>query len=61
MDSPTPNLTEDEKVLHRHAVTLKKMLEDYHACACESRDEGAWGDRFKDLMVYLYSYEHSHR
>lgn len=56
MDSPTPTLTKDEKILHRHAVMLKKMLEDYHACAHESRDEEAWQDRFIELLVYLNLY-----
>lgn len=55
MASPTATLTNDEKILHRHAVTLKNMLEDYHAC--EPRDEEAWRTRFKRLMVYLGLYD----
>ena len=51
MASSTPTLTKDEKILHRHAVTLKTMLEDYHAC--EPRDEVAWRGQFKRLAVYL--------
>jgi hypothetical protein len=57
MSPPEITLTEDEQTLHHRAATLKKMLEAYHAC--ESKDEEAWRDQFKDILVYLHLHDHS--
>jgi hypothetical protein len=50
MDPCQPALTKEEETLHGHAVMLKKKLEAYHAC--ESRDEMAWQNQFRALLVF---------
>jgi hypothetical protein len=59
MDPPELTLTNDEKFLHCHAVTLKNMLEDYRAS--KARHEKAWRDQFEELLVYLCLYEYSYK
>ena len=56
MSTLTYSLTEEEKPLHHRAAMLRKKLEAYHAC--ESRDEKAWIEELKMLLVYPYLFDH---
>jgi hypothetical protein len=49
---PKFNLTKEEQRLHHDAAMLKKKLQAYRAC--EPRDEKAWKDEFRAILVSLY-------
>jgi hypothetical protein len=46
------SLSDEERTLHHQAAVISKKLEAYHAC--KSRDEKAWIEELRKLLVYSY-------
>ena len=57
MSATKNDLTEDEQTLHHYAAVLEKTLVVYHAC--RSRDEKAWRNVFRKILVYFHQSHHS--
>jgi len=55
------DLTQDEQILHHYAAMVKADLQAYIASPSPSRDEQAWGDKFKKGFVFLKYSIHRHK